>query len=584
MPVRAPRIARKHVTRTIGRYAIYGEIAAGGMATVHLGRLAGAVGFSRPVAIKCLHPQFAKNPEFRAMFIDEARLVSRIRHQNVVPTLDIVASEDELFMVMEYVQGESLWRLMKAAHDRRVWVPPPIAITIVSHVLHGLHAAHEARSEAGKPLAIVHRDVSPQNVLVGTDGAARVLDFGVAHAALHTEVTTGEKVKGKISYMAPEQLAGAGVTRQADVYAAAVILWELLAGRRLFYRSNPHALLVDKLFRTHVPAPSRINDHVPKAVDAIVLRGLARDPDDRYATAREMAIALEGCGKLATLSEVGEWVERMAHDSLDRRARAIADCESCSLPAAPEIHTPATPSTSPFVASVAPSELPPADRETPRESVSSENITRAAPPLSKRLRRSLASLLEPDIEAKVLARVRRMSFERRRTLGASMGLVGGFVLLVATMRAVASHATADREPLRVAFPAVERTHVVFAERSRPCPDGMGAIPGDACVDLREVTIADYRACSDRGDCKRAGISGDTGTSDKRALGPMCSARDNTNRSHRSSVACVDRKLAEDYCAARGARMPIEAEYDFASSAGFRCAAAQGRYSSDTLAR
>jgi serine/threonine-protein kinase len=584
MTVRAKRAAQAQVTRTIGRYAMYGEIACGGMATVHFGRVAGAEGFSRPVAIKCLHPQFAKNAEFRAMFVDEARMVSRIRHQNVVPTLDIVASEDELFMVMEYVQGESLWRLMKAAHDRRVWVPPAIAITIISHVLHGLHAAHEACSETGRPLEIVHRDVSPQNVLVGTDGAARVLDFGVAHAALHTETTTGEKVKGKVSYMAPEQLAGAHATRKADVYAASVILWEMLAGRRLFYRSNPHALLVDKLFRTNVPAPSKINEHVPQAVDRIVVRGLARDPAERYATAREMAIALEGCGKLATLSEVGEWVERMAHDALEKRARTVADCESLSLPAAQAIHTPTTPSMSPLVASVAPTvasgDAPPRN-DTP---------THAVPALSRRIRRSLASLLEPDIDAKVLERVRRIAFERQRTIGASVALIGGFVALIGIARAIASHAAAaDHDMQNAAPPEIERTHAVYVESSRTCPDGMSAVPGGAfvmgsddtlptsrpahrvsllpyCIDTFEVTTEDYKACSDRGDCKRPSATNEwsgVGAADKRVYDPLCNGRDNANRG-RHPINCVDWGMAQDYCAARGARLPTEAEWELAA--------------------
>jgi serine/threonine protein kinase len=271
--------------RMLGRYALYGEIASGGMATVHLGRLSGAGGFSRPVAIKRLHAQFAQSHEFRAMFLDEARLVGRIRHQNVVPTLDIVASEDELFLVMEYVQGESLWRLMKAAHDKRVRVPPHVAVTIVSHVLHGLHAAHEARSEAGEPLQIVHRDVSPQNVLVGTDGASRILDFGIARTSVRDETTSGGRVKGKLSYMAPEQLGPGPVTRTADVYATAVILWELLSGRRLFHRGmSTEALVIDKLFRGQIPKPSAHNEALPYALDAVVLRGLAREPTERVAS------------------------------------------------------------------------------------------------------------------------------------------------------------------------------------------------------------------------------------------------------------------------------------------------------------
>src|SRR5262249_34859545 len=168
----------------LGRYALFGEIASGGMATVHLGRLLGPVGFSRPVAIKRLHPQFARDEAARAMFIDEARLASRVRHPNVVPTLDVVTDGDQLLLVMEYVDGESLARGGRRTRPAGHKVPLPITLAIVSNVLRGLDAAHEAASETGEPLEIVHRDVSPQNVLVGSDGVARVLDFGIARAAV----------------------------------------------------------------------------------------------------------------------------------------------------------------------------------------------------------------------------------------------------------------------------------------------------------------------------------------------------------------------------------------------------------------
>src|SRR5262249_38982137 len=156
-----------------GRYALAGEIASGGMATVHLARQLGAAGFARTVAIKRAHEKFSRDPEFVSMFLDEARLVARIRHPNVVQTLDVVAERDELFLVMEYVHGESLLRLLQLTQRRGAIMPVPIAIGIACGVLAGLHEAHEARSEAGEPLGIVHRDVSPHNVLVGTDGIAR---------------------------------------------------------------------------------------------------------------------------------------------------------------------------------------------------------------------------------------------------------------------------------------------------------------------------------------------------------------------------------------------------------------------------
>src|SRR5450432_3116813 len=184
--------------RVIGRYALYGKLAAGGMATVHFGRLLGPAGFSRTVAIKRLHPQFAKDPEFVAMFLDEARLAARIHHPNVIATLDVVALEGELFLVLEYVQGESFASLLRAARDRRTPVPLPVVSAVMTGVLHGLHAAHEAKNERGEPLRLVHRDVSPHNVLVGADGVPRVLDFGIAKAAGRLQTTREGHLKGKL--------------------------------------------------------------------------------------------------------------------------------------------------------------------------------------------------------------------------------------------------------------------------------------------------------------------------------------------------------------------------------------------------
>ncbi len=325
--------------RVIGRYALYSEIAAGGMATVHIGRLLGPVGFSRTVAIKRLHPQFAKDPEFVSMFLDEARLAARIRHPNVVPTLDVVATQGELFLVMDYVQGESLSRLVRGARERGQRIPPRIVATIMSGALHGLHAAHEARNERGEPLGIVHRDISPQNILVGTDGVPRVLDFGVAKAGGRIQTTREGQLKGKLAYMAPEQLSGQ-VTRQTDIYAAAVVLWEALAGRRLFSGENEAAIL-GKVLNGVIEAPSQIYLDPSRTVDSaqmqgldaldkITLKGLDRDATKRFQTAREMAVAVERCIGLASPSEVGEWVEQWASETLTSRAARIAEIESSS--------------------------------------------------------------------------------------------------------------------------------------------------------------------------------------------------------------------------------------------------------------
>jgi serine/threonine protein kinase len=330
---------REQNVRVVGRYALYNAIAAGGMATVHLGRLLGPVGFSRTVAIKRLHAQFATDPEFVSMFLDEARLAARIRHPNVVPTLDVVATQGELFLVMEYVPGESVARLSRALRERQQTIPLRILSSVIAGVLHGLHAAHEAKDERGHPLGIVHRDVSPQNVLVGTDGVPRVLDFGVAKAAGRMQTTKEGQIKGKLSYMPPEQLRGAAVSRQTDIYAAGVMLWELVTGQRLFSGDNEGAI-VAKVLDGRVDAPSRVlfasrkqtlTDHTMRqleALDATILRALKMKPEERFTTAREMAVEIERKCPPATGSEVADWLESVAAQVLESRAQMVAEIES----------------------------------------------------------------------------------------------------------------------------------------------------------------------------------------------------------------------------------------------------------------
>jgi serine/threonine protein kinase len=325
--------------RVVGRYALYGAIAAGGMATVHLGRLMGPVGFSRTVAIKRLHAQFASDPEFVSMFLDEARLAARIRHPNVVPTLDVVATGGELFLVMDYVPGESLSRLARASREQRQAMPLRVLSAILTGVLHGLHSAHEAKDERGHPLGIVHRDVSPQNVLVGSDGVARVLDFGVAKAANRMQTTKEGQIKGKLAYMPPEQLRGGTVTRQSDIYATGVMLWELLTGQRLFSADNEGAM-VTKILEGKVARPSvvlarsagaTLDDRTMRALESLdetTMRALRMTPEERFATAKEMALELERKCPPATASEVTDWVELIARDILHTRAALVAEIES----------------------------------------------------------------------------------------------------------------------------------------------------------------------------------------------------------------------------------------------------------------
>jgi serine/threonine-protein kinase len=292
------------------------------MATVHFGRMQGPVGFSLTVAIKCLHPQYARSPDFVAMFLDEARLAARIRHPNVVSTLDVVARDGELFVVMEYVSGESLSRLLKAAAKEGRRVPPAIVACIVGQALLGLHAAHEATDDRGEPLHVVHRDVSPQNILVGTDGVTRVLDFGIAKASSRIQSTDDGTLKGKVAYMSPEQLCQQPIDRRTDVFAAAVVLWEALTGKRLFAADSVGGSIQKILHSTPDP-PSVHAPDLPPALDHVVLQGLENDPEKRFATARDMAEALAAALPAANPLRVGDWVQSIAGGTLRARAEVV---------------------------------------------------------------------------------------------------------------------------------------------------------------------------------------------------------------------------------------------------------------------
>lgn len=313
-------------SHVVGRYALYGRLAAGGMATVHLGRVLEADGTSRTVAVKRLHPQFCKDPEFVAMFIDEARLAARIKHPNVVETLDILTMGQELLLVMEYIRGECFSKLLRAA--RRKNLEPSIGVVgrIASGMLHGLHAAHEARDDSGELLNVVHRDISPQNVMIDVDGGVKVLDFGVAKASARIQITRDGQMKGKLSYMSPEQLQGLPVDRRADVFACGVVLWEALTRRRLFVGEDASEVL-RKILRDEVPPPSQWMPGLSAEVDQVVLRALSKDPEQRYQTAEELALDVEQIIELAPPDEVGAWLDSVAGEILGKRERLLQEIE-----------------------------------------------------------------------------------------------------------------------------------------------------------------------------------------------------------------------------------------------------------------
>jgi serine/threonine protein kinase len=275
----------------LGRYNVLLPLGEGGMAEVYLAEQNGAAGFTRLVTIKRIKTNLGADAEFVRMFVDEARILVNIQHPNVVSVLDLQQEGPDLFMVLEYVNGGDLRHLLKALNAKGMVMPVQVAVFVAWSLMRGLVQAHEARGASGQSLDLIHRDVSPGNVLLGRNGAVKLSDFGVAKAVGRLAQTTDGAVKGSLSYMAPEMLELATCDQRADVFSAGVVLWEMLTCRRLFPGTQP-TKLVEALLTKQIPPPSSVNPEVPAGLDAVVLRALARKPDARFQTARALEIAL----------------------------------------------------------------------------------------------------------------------------------------------------------------------------------------------------------------------------------------------------------------------------------------------------
>ena len=297
------------------------------MATVFLARLLGVGGFQRFTAIKRLHPHLAREPEFIEMFLEEARLAARIHHPNVVPILEIGTSDEGYYIVMEYVEGDTLGRLLARSAQTGTRLPTKVGLRVIIDMLAGLDAAHELKDDDDNPLGIVHRDISPQNVLVGVDGSARLSDFGVARATSKLSTTRTGQLKGKLAYMAPEQAKGArDIDRRADIFASGVVLWEVLACRRLF-KGDGEADTLNRVLNEPIPPVRSAAPMVPAALEAVVARALERDRTKRYATAAEFADALERAsrvvGALGTHKDVAAHLEAVLGTEISQQREAV---------------------------------------------------------------------------------------------------------------------------------------------------------------------------------------------------------------------------------------------------------------------
>jgi serine/threonine-protein kinase len=274
------------------RYTILGRLAGGGMADIFLARVTTEAGVERHVVLKRVLAERSRDPQFARMFLDEARLAAQLQHPNIAQVHDIGKLAGSYFFTMEYVHGEDARHILQRLSGLKKRLPINLALHIASGALAALQHAHNRLGADGKPLGVVHRDVSPSNVMVSFEGIVKLLDFGVAKAAQRSVESQTGSIKGKIAYLSPEQCKGAGVDRRSDLYALGIVLHELLTGRRLYKRENDFASMM-AIATEAAPRPSLSRPEISAELDAIVMRALEKDPDQRYASATEMLEAIE---------------------------------------------------------------------------------------------------------------------------------------------------------------------------------------------------------------------------------------------------------------------------------------------------
>jgi serine/threonine protein kinase len=322
----------KEIPDRLGRYRILRPLARGGMAELFLARASGIQGFEKLVVVKRVLPELAResDSDYVDMFIDEARLAARMHHSNLVQVYDIGEAEGLPFYAMEYLDGHDVRAMVRAAHARKEHLPIEHVLSIAIGVAAGLHYAHELRDEEGRPLAIVHRDVSPQNVAVTFDGGVKLFDFGVAKAKRRSTETRHGTLKGKIQYMSPEQCRGEEVDRRSDVFSVAILLWELTTGRRLYGGRSDFGVM-KSIAEADAPRPSLVWPECPPELEQIMMRGLRRERQARFATTEELQLALEAFARERRLAVSGVGLAKHLRSLFAEQPSVAAEREHSTL-------------------------------------------------------------------------------------------------------------------------------------------------------------------------------------------------------------------------------------------------------------
>ncbi len=297
--------------RQFGPYRLVQQIAVGGMAEIHLAKTHGIAGFEKYVALKMIHPNFSQDSHFIQMLIDEAKITVQLQHVNIAQTFDLGRVGDTFYITMEYVDGVDLYKLLRRSSELDRVFPIALCAFIGKEVASGLDYAHRKRDHNGRPLRIVHRDVSPQNVLISYAGEVKLVDFGIAKATMRARQTAAGVIKGKYYYMSPEQAWGEPLDHRTDIFSAGILLYETLTGQMLYLDEDLHKLL-DKVRRAEIPPPSTLRSDIPPQLDAIVMRALSKQPEGRYSSAADMAHELErflhAYAPVFTANKVSTWI------------------------------------------------------------------------------------------------------------------------------------------------------------------------------------------------------------------------------------------------------------------------------------
>jgi serine/threonine protein kinase len=514
-----------------GRYEVIGPLASGGMADLYLARARGLHGFETLAVVKRIRPHLAADPEFVQLFLDEARLAAQLRHPNVVHVYDAGQERGEYYFVMEYVHGRDVRALLDVAAKRKRVLGFDEALSIGLGVAGGLHHAHERFDHEGRPLGIVHRDVSPSNILCDFEGAVKLADFGIAKATQHAN--RGEpgstSLRGKLSYLSPEQCLGLPLDRRSDIYALAVVLYELTTGSRPHENAATEFLAIKQTIEAPVRPPSQLRLDYPPELERIVLRGLERDRDRRYASARELQLELEAFARKEQLAVSTVTLAKLMEELFPHELHAWQAAQMLGKPLSQHLTESRTLSVNAREPTTGEWD---GDDDEEKRPTSPLRVVAGAPPAGDTTAAGVSDSA-PTLDGNPIQSARHRG--RRLVLSTMLVAAAGAIAFVATVQHSAAPVAVSARADDSADPALDRARAAAAiDRAPPANDR-----SSAATDRSSVTTDRSSAAIDR-----SFATIDRGTNDRASLSP----------SRAASVPATAHSRAPDELAAP--RMPM----------------------------